>query len=391
LAPSLHRPPVQGGGSTPVETEVEPAPPARAHHRIRRGPEAVRSRATDGLFILACLYTVAIAQPVLQPLAIAFLLYFLLTPVVRALGRLRVPSMVGAGLVLGGFLTVVGFGHYSLSKPAAHWMAAAPQSIREVQARARKIAARFEKVTQTAHQVEQMTNVTGDQTPKVELKEPGLGRTVFGGVQAFLTDGIVIITLLFFLLASGDLFLRRLMALTRRRRDREKAFEIARELERQVSSYIVTTTAINTGFGVAVGLMVWAIGLPNPLLWGVIAGLTNFVPYLGGLTCMLLLGLASMLTFPDWERALLVPFCFFVLNSIEGYLVTPQLMGRRLTLNTPALFIGLLFWWWVWGTAGALLAVPLMATLKIVADRIDALAPLAEFLGDDDSPVPTAT
>jgi predicted PurR-regulated permease PerM len=275
-------------------------------------------------------------------------------------------------------------GLYSLSKPAAHWMAAAPQSIREVQGRARDLAARFEKVTRTAQQVEQMTtNVTGEKTPQVEIKEPGLGAAVFGGVQTFLADAIVIITMLFFLLASGDRFLSRAMAVTRRSRDRQKAYEIARELERQVSSYIVMTTLINVGFGTVVGLMVWAVGLPNPLLWGVVAGLTNFVPYLGGIACMLALGLASMLTFPDWGRALLVPGLFFLLNTIEAYLVTPTLMGRKLTLNTPALFIGVLFWWWVWGTAGAILAVPLMATLKIVADKVDGLAPLAEFLGDD--------
>ena len=310
----------------------------------------------------------------------------------RFLARWRVPNAVGAMLVLGGFLTVSGLGLYHLSRPAAHWMAQAPQSIRTVQARAKKVAERFQNVTRTAQQVERMTEVPGSTTQKVEIREPGIGATVFGGVQTFASDLLVIFTLLFFMLASGDLVVRKFLGLSRRLKDKQAGVEIAHELEKKISAYIVMTTAINAAFGVAVAIAMWWMGLPNPLLWGAVAFVTNFVPYLGGIACLLALTLASILTFTDTWYALLVPFVFFALNTIEGYVVTPMVMGRKLTLNTPVLFIGLLLWWWVWGMAGALLAVPIMATLKIVADRIPSLAPLADFLGDDteeQQPVPT--
>jgi predicted PurR-regulated permease PerM len=334
--------------------------------------------------VLACHYTVPFARPFLQPLAITLMLYFLLNPAVRFLGRFRIPATLGALLVLGGFLTVGGVGIYHLSKPAAHWVAQAPESIRAVQARAEKIADRFQNVSRTAQQVEKMTDVTGDGTPKVELKEPGLGATVFGGVQALASYLLVIITLLFFMLASGDLVLRKFLRLSRRLKDKQAALDIVRDLEKQISAYIVMTTCINVAFGVAVGIAMWWLGLPNPTLWGTVAAVTNFVPYVGGIVCLLAITLAAILTFPDTWYALLVPFVFFALNTLEGYVITPFLMGRKLTLNTPVLFIGLLFWWWVWGTTGALLAGPLMATIKIVADHMTNLAPLAEFLGEDD-------
>jgi predicted PurR-regulated permease PerM len=372
--------------AVPADRLGDPSARSAPPRRARRGPQVIRSTALTGLFALACLYTIAFAKPFLRPLAITLILYFLLNPAVRFLARFRIPRAVGALVVLGGFLTVSGVGLYRLSKPAAHWIAQAPQSIRTIQARAKKLAERFQNVTRTAQQVERMTEVTGaNDTQKVELREPGLGAAVFGGVQTLVGDLLVIFTLLFFMLASGDLVIRKFMGLTRRIKDKEAAADIARELERKISGYIVMTTAINATFGLAVGLAMWWLGLPNPLLWGTVAGVTNFVPYLGGMVCLVALSLAAMLTFTDVWYALLVPLVFFALNTLEGYVVTPLIMGRKLTLNTPVLFIGLLFWWWVWGTAGALLAVPLMATIKIVADRIDALAPLAEFLGDEES------
>jgi predicted PurR-regulated permease PerM len=128
--------------------------------------------------------------------------------------------------------------------------------------------------------------------------------------------------------------------------------------------------------------------MPNPVLWGVTATVTNFIPYLGGLICTVVIALAAILAFDDIWKALLVTGVFFVINSLEGYVITPLIMGRRFTLDPALLFVGLLFWWFVWGTPGALLAVPMMVAFKIFCDRVESLQPIAAFLGDDEADAP---
>jgi len=341
----------------------------------------VRSHATVGLFILACLYTVVFARPFLLPLTVAFLLHFLLMPVVRLLKRIGLPEPVGALLVVGSLVGSLVLAVYGLSGPASDWMAKAPESLRRIEDRAQKVLRPIRRLTQTAEQMERIATVE-KAAPEVKVREPGLGAMVFGGMQAFLAGGLVVFTLLFFLLASGDRLMANLVNAMPRLQDRQRAAEIAREIERQVSAYLYVTTLINVGFGAVVALTVSALGMPNAALWGVLAAVTSFIPYLGGVLCTLLLGMASVLAFPDWQRALLVPVVFGVLDTVKGYVVQPLLTGQRLTLNTPVLFIGLLFWWWVWGIPGALLAVPILSTVKIVCERIEGWRPLAELLGD---------
>jgi predicted PurR-regulated permease PerM len=152
------------------------------------------------------------------------------------------------------------------------------------------------------------------------------------------------------------------------------------------------TTLLNIGFGIAVAAALWLMGMPNPVLWGVTAAVTNYIPYLGSVICTAFIGLAAILAFDDIWWAMLVPAVFFLLNTLEGYVVNPLVMGRRFTLDPALLFVGLLFWWFVWGTAGALLAVPMMVAFKIFCERVDRLQPIAAFLGDDDAgdtPPPT--
>jgi predicted PurR-regulated permease PerM len=165
--------------------------------------------------------------------------------------------------------------------------------------------------------------------------------------------------------------------------DRKRAVDIAREMEEQISSYLLVTTMINAVFGAVVALVLWMMGMPNPALWGATAAVTNFIPYLGSVICTVFIGLAAILAFDDIWWAMLVPAVFFLINTLEGYVITPLIMGKRFTLDPTLLFVGLLFWWFVWGTPGALLAVPMMAAFKIFCERVERLQPIAAFLGDD--------
>ena len=216
------------------------------------------------------------------------------------------------------------------------------------------------------------------------MKDAGIGTTVLGGMQSFLGGAAIVLTLVYFLLASGETVLRKIVHASPRLADRQRAVDIAREMEQQISSYLLTTTLINLAMGSVVAVALWLMGMPNPVLWGATAAVTNFIPYLGALICTAVIGLAAILAFDDIWKALLVPTVFFVINTLEGYVITPLIMGHRFTLNPALLFVGLLFWWFVWGTPGALLAVPMMVAFKIFCERVESLQPLAAFLGDDE-------
>lgn len=342
------------------------------------------STAAAGLFLLACLYTLRAAREFLLPLVIGVMLYFLLVPLVRALKRARVPEAGGAAVVVLGLLLVVGLGGYALSWPASTWMARAPDSMRLVEQRLAPVLRGVEELSRTARKVEEITaGAGGGAAREVEVKEPGIGATFLGGMQSFLGGTAIVVTLLYFLLASGDSVLRKIVHASPRLADRQRAVDIVREMEEQISAYLLVTTLLNAAFGVVVAGALWLMGMPNPVLWGVVAAVTNFIPYLGSVICTVVIGLAALLAFEDVWWALLVPAVYFLLNTLEGYVVHPLVMGRRFTLDPALLFVGLLFWWFVWGTVGALLAVPMMVAFKIFCERVERLHPIAAFLGDD--------
>jgi predicted PurR-regulated permease PerM len=164
--------------------------------------------------------------------------------------------------------------------------------------------------------------------------------------------------------------------------DKKRAVDIARQIETEVSRYLITITLINVGLGLAVWGAMALVHVPNPLLWGVVAAILNFIPFLGPLTMICLLAMVGFLTFPDLPHALIAPGAFVGLHVLESYLVTPTIVGRRLTLNPVVVFLGLIFWGWLWGIAGAILAVPIMMVLKIICEHSEPLAPIGEFLGD---------
>jgi predicted PurR-regulated permease PerM len=354
----------------------EPAPP-RSPARVD-----VHSFMLTGLFLLALLYTLYAARVFIVPLIVAVLLSLLFKPSVRRLRRAHIPEAVSAALILAMLLATVGAGLYSVSGPASEWLAQAPAAARKAERQLRGLLDPLHKVSQTAEQVEALADGPADETVKVEIRGPRLTEVLFGGTQNVAGGALVVVVLLYFLLASGDMFLAKLIKFLPRRADKKRAVLIARQAEEQISSYLATITAMNALFGVAVGLAMYLLGMPNPVLWGVLAGLTNYVPYVGALFMAVVLGVVALLQSESVSHAGVVTGVFLVLNFLEGYLLTPKLLGRRLALNPVVVFTGVLFWGWVWGIIGALLAVPILATFKIVCDHSEQLAPVGEFLGE---------
>ncbi len=366
--------------------EPEPAPTGEPPNVTKLGSllgenADARHVALMGLFILAVFYTLHFAAALFLPIVLAVLLDFLLSPIVRALRKLGLPEPAGAGVVMLALVATMALGVYYLSGPAARYIALAPQSIERVREKMESMRGSVAQVTEAAEQVERVTDVDGDEAPQVEIKGPSLTRQVFGGTTAFLGAATVVIFLTYFLLAVGDLFLQKLVAVLPQFKDKRVAVTIIRETEAQISLYLFTTTLINIGVGVVTGIVMYLLGMPNPVLWGVVAAVLNFVPYVGAVANTVLLALAALVTFDDTGRALLVPGAFLALNLIESNLVTPLIYGNRMRLNTVALFIGLVFWWYIWGVPGAILAVPMMAAFKITCDHIESLSPIGEFLG----------
>jgi len=341
----------------------------------------VRSIATTGLFVLAVLYTLYFARAFLLPIVIAVLLDFLLSPVIRVVKRARIPEPVGAAMVLLALLGALGFGAYTLADPAREWMDKAPQSLAKVQSRLRDLRRPVEQVTKTAEQVEAATEVSKSGPQEVVLRGPRLSERLFGNTQSFLTGAIETLILLYFLLAVGDLFLQKLIKVLPQLGDKKKAVAIARETEASISTYLFTVALVNVGLGLAVALVMQLIGMPNALLWGALAGLAEFIPYVGATVVAGTLTMAGLVTFPTVGHALLVPGVYLAVNLIQSQFISPMILGRRLTLNPVAILVGLVFWWWLWGVGGAFIAVPLLATFKIFCDHIESLAPIGEFLG----------
>jgi predicted PurR-regulated permease PerM len=360
-----------------------PRPDLQRLRDALKGPFGIRSIALTGLFLLASFYTLYFGRSFFLPIVLALLLDFLLRPIVRGLKKIHIPEALGAALVIFSLLGVLVFGLVELATPAYNWIGQAPQSLRRIEGKIRDLKRPVATMSKATEQVEKITQVGAGPgaAPKVQMTTESLGAKVLGQATDLASAAVVMFILLYFLLASGDLFLRKLIKVLPSLADKRRAVDIARQIETEISAYLGTITLINCVLGLAVWGLMSLIGVPTPLLWGVIAAFANFIPYLGAMTMIVLLAMVGLLTFPDLPHALLPPGAFLGLNLLEAYLLTPLILGRRLTLNPVVIFLGLTFWGWIWGIAGAILAVPIMVVLKILCEHSEPLAPIGEFLG----------
>jgi predicted PurR-regulated permease PerM len=370
-------------GAEPVD-DVAPVPD------LERTAEAVvapRTRSVEVTILtsLALLYTLYFAREFLVPIAFALLLNFLLSPVIRRLVRLHVTPPIGAALVVLVLLTAVAEGAYQLAGPAQRWAVTAPQSFARAEERLRSIIQPVRQVTQNVARAADAVSAPNDRSPSVVVQTgPSVTSRLFGTTQRIAAGLLEIFILLYFLLAGGDLFLQKLIKVLPHFSDKVKAVEIARATEAAVSAYLSTAFLINIVEGAVVAGVLWLLGMPNVLLWGALVACFEFVPYLGALAAVVVLTVAGLTTYDEVPRALLIPGSYLAINLLQANLVTPMLLGHRLTLNPVAIFIGLAFFFWIWGVPGAFLAVPLLASFKIFCDHIESLAAIGEFLGQRD-------
>ena len=381
-------------GHSVLEPDVDsaaqavPAGPGEPVPDLEKTGDALTGTGRPGtlaiLTVLAVLYSLYFARDFLVPIVYALMLNFLISPAVRAMARWKIPPPLSAAVIVLALLAALGGGAYALSGPAYRWISSAPESIAKVQEKVKHIVRPVQQVGTT---MERAADVVGSSSPKstaVVVAGPSVSSRIFGTTERLVAAILEIVILLYFLLAGGDLFLQKLIKVLPHFSDKVKAVEIARATEAAVSAFLSTALLVNIGEGVVVALVLWMIGMPNAPLWGVMVTVLEFVPYLGALAAVVVLTGAGLTAFDSVGHALLVPGSFLFINLIQGNVVSPLLLGHRLTLNPVAIFVGLAFFFWIWGVPGAFLAVPILATLKIFCDHITSLAAVGEFLGQRD-------
>lgn len=339
-----------------------------------------------GIFLLGLTAFLRYAAAFLLPVVFAILFFFLLHPLILLLSRLHVPRMLGAALVLAVLIGAIGTGVSALQDPAKDWVGKAPESLRKVQKMALDFVRRVERFTGADDRRGEIfgpaeTEATGGGAKSFKLADTLLSYATLISTASFLGGFLEAVVLLFFLLAAGDRLLQILVRVLPRRSETPEALAIVNDVQQNISRFLFTITLINVCIGLLVAVAMMWLGMPNPILWGVIAGVLNFIPYFGPFTVSVVLILAGILSFETTARGLLPAFVYLSLHAVESNVITPAIVGRRLTLNPLIIFLALMFWTWSWGMAGALLAVPLLMSFKIVCEHVKPLAPIGELIG----------
>lgn len=348
------------------------------------------------ILVIASLWTLCVAREVFLPIVLAAILNVLLSPLVRLLTRIHLPEPVGAGVVLAVVLAILIFAISLLIGPATQWFARAPETFAGAEGRITELLQPILKLRKATARMSALAEgrepapPESSPTPSLPAPPAGLVTTVLSLTWRTIASLVITVVLLYFLLASGDLFLTKVVRLAPSLKDKKSAVEISRELESRISRYLICITAINAGLGTCVGLCQWLLGMPNPALWGALAFVLNFIPYLGGTVGIAIVAAVALLSFRSLTWALLPPLAYFGCFFIEGNFVTPNLMGRQMSLSPVIIFAWLTLWGWMWGVFGAFLAVPMLVILKIFSDHLEPLAPLSELLANDGSRGPGA-
>jgi predicted PurR-regulated permease PerM len=377
-------PPVKVESRGDVSDDENQAGKVTSRARLRTAellqkPFDVRSIALTGLFILAVFYTIYFMRSILLPIVLALLLSYLLRPIVRGLAKLKIPLTVSAAVILIGLLVLVGYGISALATPTVAWLHKAPAGLAELQHKLRPVKKSVAQVTQATSEIEKLAT-TNVEAKAVEVKRHPITETFVTRTPEFIASAVFLAILLYFLLVYDQVFIAKLVKLLPTLSDKKTAVGIAQDIESQVSRYLFTITAINACLGLAVGTAVGLLGLRNPLMWGVMVALLNFVPYLGALTGIICMTIGAVLSFDSLGYALIFPAVYLAFGTLEGSFITPWIMGRSLTLNPVIILLSLTFWGWMWGIVGIILAVPILAAFKIFCAHIKPMEPLAEFL-----------
>lgn len=335
------------------------------------------------ILMLLMFGTFYMARELLLPIVLAFVLAITLSPVVRALSRRAIPAPVTALAIVATLIASLASGAYLLSEPVAKWIEMAPSIGAELKAKLYHLREPVAAVVQAREQVEDIASAVSTQisdTRQIAVEGPGLLSLAANGAISTVTTFSLSLVLLLFLLMSGDMFYEKLVRVAPTFADKRKTLTIVYDVERRVSRYLFSITLINVALGVCVGALLHLAGMPNPVLWGVLATALNYIPYIGPAVGIVLVAIVAAVTFDTLTAMAVPPGLYLLANIVESQLVTPLVVGRSLELNAVAVFIALVFWTWIWGVPGTLLAIPILVITKVFCDNLPGMSGFGEFL-----------
>jgi len=350
---------------------------------------ATATRTTPVQIILILLGTIAFlyfARPLVLPIVLACMAGMTLKPLIRWSSCCRIPPALSAAVVLCFLVAAVGIGFFQLGRPASTWINEAPQHMTELRQRVLKLFPRATRFSAAAAAVNNLGATDAEKaaeqekTPILEVKESRGASSILNWTGTLLVGIGETLVLVYLLLASGDLFLQKLVRVMPTLSDKKRAVEISHEIQQNISNYLFSVSLINIGVGLLVSGGLYFMGVPNAAMWGVFVAVLNFVPYFGPATGVIVLGTVGLLTFDTLGQGLLPPAWYLALHLLEANLITPVLLGRRFTLNPVVIFVSLICWTWLWGVPGALLSVPILVSIKVVCDRVPVMSPVSELL-----------
>jgi predicted PurR-regulated permease PerM len=383
----------------PDDDQTTVLPSAESEPILIRMPVDVRSVALTAIGILAVIAALRWAEPVLIPIVLAILISYVLAPMVRSMAKRGVPHALGAFIVIAAVCASLGYGAYALSDEAVAIIDDLPRAAQKLRTRidAKKSpqdATLLDRVQSAATEIDKTAADATEAAPaqkgvtRVQVVPPPFSASEYvwasgRGIVNFLGQFAMVLFLVYFLLVTDDLFKRKIVKIAGPTLTKKKvSVQIMDEINQQISNFLRVQVLTSALVGVATAIALWAFGLENYLIWGLMAGIFNSIPYLGPIIVSGGLAVIAFLQFDDLLMTSYIAGTALAITSLEGWLLTPLLMSRAAQMNPVAIFVGLLFWSWVWGVWGTILAVPMLMAFKAVCDRIEDLQPFGELLGE---------
>ncbi len=386
-------------GPPPETSDTASAATKNAERVLLHMPVDVRSASLVVIAVLATVFALQWASAVFIPLMVSVLLTYALAPLVTRLQRLRIPRWIGAALILLALGGAMAWTAYSLAGSALQLVDSLPVAAQKLRVQMRQGAAArsgtpLESVQLAASQLERAaeensTRVAGRTgATRVVIERPAFNVrdymwTGTVGLLAALGQLTLVVFLTFFALGSGDTFRRKLVKITGPSLEKKKiTVHVLDDVSRQVERYLLVQIFTSALVGVATGLSFWALGLSNAAVWGIVAAVANLIPYIGSVIVLGAAGLVAFLQFNSFQMAMLIGGVSLTIHTLVGNLLLPFLTSRTSRMNPLAVFVGVIFWGWLWGVWGLLLGIPILMVLKAICDRVEDLQPIGELLGD---------
>jgi predicted PurR-regulated permease PerM len=392
--------------SAASEAVITPAAdgPEAPEPLVLQTPVDVRNLVLTVMGVLLGVVMLRYAESVLIPIVIGILISYALAPLVTGLNKLRVPRAIGAAIAVMLLVTGIGLGIYTLSDQAMAIVSSVPEAAQRARARMRlhrdqqggalqKVQEAATEIDKAAQEASQSTEASkppprADGVQQVEVVPPPFKATDYlwsGGVglMGFAGQFVLILFLVYFFLVTGDLYKRKLVKIAGPTLTQKKiTVQILDDINQQIESFMRVQVLTSSVVAVATGAALWWFGLEQYIIWGLLAGIFNSIPYVGPLLVTGGLGVVTFVQFDDVLKTVYVCAVTFAITSLEGFILTPMLMGRAAQMNPVAIFVGLLFWSWTWGLWGTVLAVPMLMMLKAICDHVEDLRPIGELLGE---------